>query len=289
MHSVIEINGGIGKSIMASAVISGIKNKYPERTVLVITAYPEVFYNNPDVYRVFRFGHISYFHEEYIKDKDVLFFCDEPYRSNGYMKKDTHLIKAWSDVLNIESEINPKMYLTSLEERVVMNNTNFPKPLMIFQPFGGAQSQKNRYSWNRDIPVRQSQELANHFSKTYHVVQPIIDRHIKLENCEHVSMQLRELFVLIKNAKMVVGIDSFVQHARKAFGGISSVFWVTNSPKVFGYEENNNILPSKEIKDSNSFNGYLERYDFTGTKTYDYPFEDDNIFDISSALDTIFK
>jgi ADP-heptose:LPS heptosyltransferase len=283
MYSIIEINGGIGKSVMASAVIAGIKKKYPERNVLVITAYPEVFYNNPNVHRVFKFGTGSYFYEESIKDKDVLFFCDEPYRSNGYMRKDRHLITAWSEILGVESEIEPKIYLKTLEENVVKNNSNFNKPLMIFQPFGGASNQKHRYSWNRDIPVRQAQELANSLSKRYHILQPVIDRHIKLENCEHVSLDLRELFVYIKYADMVVGIDSFVQHARKALGGKSVVFWVTNTPTVFGYEENVNILPSQELKETN-ISSYLEKYDFTGSRTYDYPFDDDNIFDIQAII-----
>jgi hypothetical protein len=284
MYSIIEINGGIGKSIMATAVIDGIKNKYPDRNILVVTSYPEVFYNNPNVYRVFKFGEVTYFYEEYIKDKDVIFFCDEPYKSNGYLNKDRHLIKAWSELINVECDIKPKIYLKPLEENVVLNKSNFNKPIMIFQPFGGANNQKHRYSWNRDIPVRQAQEIANFFSKTYHILQPVIDRHIKLENCEHVSLGLRELFVYIKHAEIVVGIDSFAQHARKSFGGTSFVFWVTNSPVVFGYEENINITPSQEINQTGNTGAYLEKYDFTGSKVYDYPFQDDNIFDIQSFI-----
>jgi len=286
MFSIIEINGGIGKSIMASAVIHGIKKKYPDRNILVITAYPAVFLNNPDVYRVFKHGSVSYFYEEYIHGKDVMFFCDEPYRSNGYMRKEKHLISSWGDILGVETEITPKIYLNTLEENVVKVTTN--KPVLIFQPFGGAPEQKNNYSWNRDIPIRQAQNLANYLAEKYHVIQPHVDRQVKLDNCQHVNIPLRELFVLIKKAQVVIGIDSFVQHARKALGGTAYVFWITNTPKVFGYEQHINILPKKELAVNNTVDGYLDRYDFTGGKTYDYPFTDDNVFDMKEFIGKYF-
>jgi len=115
MYSIIEISGGIGKNIMATAVISGIKKTHPDREIIVITAYPGVFLNNPEVHRVFPFGKCPYFYEDYVKDKDVLFFCDEPYRSNGYLNQNQHLIKAWGDMLGIECDITPKLYLNARE------------------------------------------------------------------------------------------------------------------------------------------------------------------------------
>jgi hypothetical protein len=290
MYSIIEVNGGIGKSIMATAIIAGIKKKHSERKLLVVTAYPMVFLNNPNVYRVFSHGSCPYFYDEYVKDKDVLFFCDEPYRSNSYMKKEKHLIESWGDILNVECEVDPKIYLNGLEETTILNKFKREKPVLVFQPFGGAPNQKNNYSWNRDIPIRQAQNLATFLSNKYHVIQPVVERQIKLEGCEHVTLSLRDLFVLIKHANVVVGIDSFVQHARKALGGDSMVFWVTNSPKVFGYENNINILPTQPFKETNvNIDGYLDRYDFTGSRTFDYPFEDDMVFDMKWIIDQHFN
>ena len=286
MYSIIEINGGIGKSIMGTAIVDGIKKKYPDREILVITGYPVVFLNNPKVFRVFRHGNCPYFYDEYVRDKDVMFFCDEPYRSQGYLAQKEHLIHSWGGILDVECEINPELYLTPVEEDIVLNRLKLNKPMMIFQPFGGPSNQG--HSWNRDIPVKQAQEIANRLSQFYHVIQPCVDNQLQLQNCEHVNMPLRELFVLIKHAEYVVGIDSVVQHARKAFGKTSTVCWVTNTPLVFGYEENKNIFPNKEKFLSNaSIDGYLNEYDFSGSRKHDFPFEDSNIFDVQEILETV--
>jgi hypothetical protein len=286
MYSIIEINGGIGKSIMATAVVAGIKKKYPDREVLVITGYPMVFLNNPNVFRVFRHGNCPYFYDEYVRDKDVIFFCDEPYRSKGYLNQEEHLIHSWGKILDVECEIKPELYLTPVEEDTVLGRMKLNKPLLIFQPFGGPTNQG--YSWNRDIPAQQAQEIANRLSQFYHVVQPCVENQLKLQNCEHVTVPLRELFVLVKHAECVVGIDSVVQHARKAFGKTSTVCWVTNKPLVFGYEENINIFPNKaKFLTNATIDGYLHEYDFSGSRKHDFPFKDSNIFDVQEILGSV--
>ena len=70
MNIVFQINGGIGKCVIATAVCEAIKKEYPESKLIVISGYPDVFLNNPNVDRAFAFGGFSYFYEEYIEDKE---------------------------------------------------------------------------------------------------------------------------------------------------------------------------------------------------------------------------
>ena len=74
---VFFLQGGIGKHIAGTAVAECIKNNYQERNLIVICPYPEVFLNNPFVYRSYRSHTSQYFHEDFIKDKDVIFLGNE--------------------------------------------------------------------------------------------------------------------------------------------------------------------------------------------------------------------
>ena len=67
---IFSVNGGIGKSITATAVCKAIKKKYPESKLIVVSGYDEVFLNNPNVHRSFNFNSLSYFYEEFIENKE---------------------------------------------------------------------------------------------------------------------------------------------------------------------------------------------------------------------------
>jgi hypothetical protein len=284
---IIEINGGIGKSILSTAVIRNIKLQYPEDNIIVITAYPEVFLNNPDIYRIFRFGSCPYFYNEYIKDKDVLFLCEEPYRSNGYLSQNKHLIESWCEVLNIKVQtLETRIYLNHRELMFSKNTIKHDKPIALFQPFGGAVNKNIPYSWNRDIPPSQAQEIVNILSKKYNVIQPVSGNQLKLKNCHHLTCNLRELFCHVYYSDRIISIDSCVQHAAKALNKHSTVCWITNKHKVFGYDSHYNVYPKKSsYKESQDIiDGYFLEHDFTGNRLYDFPFNDDNIFDINEVL-----
>ena len=82
------INGGHGKNIMATAVIEAIKKKYPERKIIVVTAWDGPFYGNKHVYRFYLFNNINnYFYDDYIKNKDTLVFQHDPYHETDYIFK----------------------------------------------------------------------------------------------------------------------------------------------------------------------------------------------------------
>ena len=73
---IFNIEGGIGKSIMATAVCEAIKKKYPNDNLIVLTSYPEVFICNPHIYRCYNHNQLSYFYNEYIEDGN---FCPDYY------------------------------------------------------------------------------------------------------------------------------------------------------------------------------------------------------------------
>ena len=71
MFSIFHIEGGIGKNILATAVVSSLKAADPERKIVVVSAWPQVWFNNPDVYQVFPFGQLANFYKIYIQNQNV--------------------------------------------------------------------------------------------------------------------------------------------------------------------------------------------------------------------------
>ena len=69
-YSLFHIEGGLGKHVAATAVAKCIKNNHPDRKLIVVCAYPEVYLNLRFVDRVYRIGNTPYFYNDYIKDKN---------------------------------------------------------------------------------------------------------------------------------------------------------------------------------------------------------------------------
>ena len=70
MYSIVHIEGGIGKNILATSVVSSLKKFDSERKIIIVSAWPQVWFNNPNVFQVFPFGQLANFYKNYIKDKD---------------------------------------------------------------------------------------------------------------------------------------------------------------------------------------------------------------------------
>jgi hypothetical protein len=286
-YITLEINGGIGKSILASAVCSVINSTYSDRKLLVVTAYPEVFLNNPTVYRVFKMGNTPYFFEDYVKDKDNIFVCAEPYKSNGYINQSEHIIESWCKCndLKYNGEL-PSLHITPRENQIIRANFKRSKPIMVFQPFGGAIEQPMKYSWNRDIPPQQADRIVDCLSDKYHIIQPIHNKQIRVRGAEPVIINFRELMVLVSLANEIIGIDSCIQHIAAAFKKSATVCWITNKPKVFGYDMHRNIFPSAKLVDGiHSIDGYFHQYDFSGNRLYDYPFSTEDVFSVTEIVE----
>jgi len=66
MYSIFHVEGGIGKNILATAVVSSLKASDPERNIIVVTAWPQVWFNNPDVFQIYPFGQQANFYKNFI-------------------------------------------------------------------------------------------------------------------------------------------------------------------------------------------------------------------------------
>lgn len=262
-YIIFHIEGGVGKNVIATAVIRAINKFYPDRKIIIITAYPEIWELNPRVWRIYQFGQTQYFYNDFIEGKDTIVLSHDPYRETNAIYRKKHLSEIWCQMYNIPFDgEKPELYFTQLEGDFVQQLLNKTKPIFLINAFGGAPNQRNKYSWARDIPPALAQEIVNEAQKDYRVIQVRREDQMALNNCEYLSLSTRELAVSLLYSDKRLLIDSFLQHAAAALNLKSTVLWVGNSPNVFGYELHDNI--SSEFEEASLKNSLYEPYDIMG-------------------------
>lgn len=295
-YSIFHLQGGIGKHIAATAVARAIKNNHPDRKLIVVCAYPDIFINLPYVERVFTLGNTSYFYQEYVQDKDSILFHHEPYYTTNHIHKRKKLIENWCEMYGLKySGETPDLKFNKLQYDLSKKFWERKKPIMLLHTNGGVMTTDAKpYAWTRDMPVDIGQELVDHYKKDYHIYQITKLNSSKLNGAEHIyatqqqSLSLMELFSIILHSKKRILIDSCMQHAAAAMKRKSTVLWNGTSPKVFGYDMHDNICT--DIPYNFKLPGsYLFDFDFNGNEI-EYPFTDDvKLFDINKIIDSVNK
>jgi hypothetical protein len=292
-YIVFRVRGGLGKNVMASAVCRAISKNYSQKKLVVISTYPEVFLNNPSVYRVYGEHSSPYFYDLYIKDKNTTVFALEPYESGGFLLEKEHLIESWCKIFGItyDSEL-PEVFLTQREISFLNNHflSNFKKPIVVFQPFGGPHNQDFQYNWNRDIPVSQAQKIVSELSKDFAVIQVGHKGQIFLDGAIPFIGSNRDLFSLISLSSKRVLIDSSCQHIAAALRLPSTVCWISNSPKVLGYNLHTNIhaIPAN-AESIHRIDSLFQPENWTGTFNHYYPYKDDSVFDVNKIIESVYN
>jgi hypothetical protein len=290
-YVVWHIEGGLGKNVAATALISSVKEKYKDRKLILVVSYPEIFLNHPDIHRVYRVGMTSYFYDDYIKDKDTIVFKHEPYFQSDHIMKKKHLIENWCDLLDIKYEKQKPSLYPNMIQRDVMYNWRRNKPTLILHTNGGPLQQNTLYSWTRDMPYGVAQAIVDRYSEKYHIIQVGRDPGHAVVGAEFVNalMTNHELFSMLLLSEKRVLIDSSLQHAAAAYNLPSTVLWVGTSPKNFGYEMHSNVVANPPKNDIKMIDSYLFDYSFDGV-SYECPYMDaSEMFDLNDIFKSIDK
>jgi hypothetical protein len=263
-YAILHIEGGIGKNVMATAVVRAINKEHPDRKIIVLTAHPDIWTNNLRVHKSILFGTAAYFYTDYIMDKDTIVFAQEPYRHTDYIYRKKHLTQIWCDLCGVKWDGDlPELYFTKLEQDFCsMMIQKDDRPIFLVNAFGGSPDQAHKYSWARDIPPYLAQEIVREASKTHRVIQIRREDQISLDCTESYTANVRQTMLILTLSDKRLLIDSLMQHAAAALGLKSTVLWSANNPKVFGYELHDNILSSFEPGEIK--NSIYEPYDITG-------------------------
>ena len=287
---ILHSEGGHGKQVAATAVCRAIKKKYPDRKLIVVTAWDGPFFYNPDVWRFYTFGQMQYFFDDYIKE-DTIILRQEVYHSEDHILQRKHLVESWLGMYGIKPDgVKPKIILNPRELEIARDKIKPDnRPIMLLQTHGGnAGAQYSKKSWFRDMPIEIAQKLVNYFSKSYRILHLRTPDQPALAGTELLNLPFRELYAVFPLSQKRLFIDSFAQHVATALDLQSTVVWIGNKPEVFGYEENINIMPNTEqVRELNKFS-YLDQFDISG-QIQQFPFDTINMLDINKIIEGVNK
>ena len=289
MNIIFQIEGGLGKSIMATAMVKVIKNHYKDSTLIVVTAYPDVFLNNPQIDKVKNVDNLQGLYLEYIKGKECKVFASEPYRDSDFiLESPIPLLKTWCKIFDLTyNNEQPELFLTNPEIDYFTPFYKTEKPILAIQTNGGPVEQSYNYSWTRDIPESNVLDIINYFKKDYTIV------HIKRENQKtypdtlHALDNHRSIAILLQISKKRLLIDSFSQHLSAALNLKSTVCWITTKPEIFGYKLHDNIKSEIFTKEPILDNATYNPFALT-EEIHSIPYNDlSEIFDTQKIISSI--
>jgi hypothetical protein len=288
MNIIFSINGGAGKVVMATAVCKAIKKKHPNDQLIVISGYPELLINNPNVDKSFNFNGLSYFYQDYIENKEIKAIVHDPYVETNFLYQKTHLIQVWCEMNDIpyNGEL-PEIFLTKREIDHYQSNLKADKPIFLLQTNGGSDANL-KYSWARDMPSATIIDIVNYYKNDYIIAHVRREDQAGYEGTVPMTASFRELIALSLISQKRLLIDSFIQHACAAYNLPSVVLWIANSPKVFGYDVHTNIIANPSTNKPDIRNAFLTKFNIGG-EPFEFPYNDEreifNSEDIIKALE----
>ncbi len=295
-YSIFQIQGGLGKHIAATAVAQAIKNNYPDRELITVCAWPELWTSLPFVHRVYPLGNTQYFYETYVEGKDSLIFANEPYFTTSHVNKTLPLVESWCNMYGVKYNGEQPMLRINPEQRRAIKNFYEPKleerPLLLLQTHGGLFTNEKPYCWSRDMPLDIAQKVVKHFKKTHFVMQITRPNSPRLDSAFVRSEQLSntELVGILELTSKRLLIDSSLQHAAAAFQLPSTVLWNATSSVIFGHKLHDNIQ-AKEKPTKSLPGSYLFDYQFDGNEN-EFPYEESDLkdlFDIDRIISSLEK
>lgn len=287
-HIIFNINGGIGKCVAATAVCSAIKKKYPHYDLIVVSGYPDVFVNNPNVKKTLAFGQTPYFHSDYIESHDVKIFAHDPYQTTDYIKRTKHLIHIWCDLygLDYDNEM-PEIFLTKREIDFFQKQVNLRLPMFLIQTNGGGDVNK-KYSWARDIPYNVVVSVIEKYKDQYDFVHVKRDDQISYPNTIPLTGTFRQVMAVSMLSEKRLVMDSFLQHGLAALNMPATALWIVNSPKVFGYDIHTHVLANPFTVVPELRNSYFEKFSIGGDEV-EFPYRNESeifsVYDVISAIE----
>jgi ADP-heptose:LPS heptosyltransferase len=261
MNVIFNIEGGIGKSIMATAVLKAIKKQYKKANIIVVTGYPDVFIANPNVNKVLKFDQLSGMYEQNIMNKECKVFVSDPYHTSDFITESKHLIQIWCEMFGLQYDGEmPELFLLKAEKEYFEPFYRLDKPILAIQPNGGAVNQPLKYSWTRDIPAPIVEEVIECYKNDYAILHIKREDQLIYPNTLQALDSFRSIMVALSLSQKRLLIDSSAMHIATALNLPSTVAWIGTNPKVFGYDMHKNIVANEPTRQVDLNHSNYQKY-----------------------------
>lgn len=242
------VEGGIGKHVAFTALTESLAQKAGE-PIQMLSAYPEVFANNPHVGLSLDMNTTS-FHDERVVNSAEIFYR-EPYKSN-FVKGKEHILESYSNLYGIEynpNQIKPSLYLDYQEKHVnqwlMQNGIQNDADLFAVQ-FTGSQSpvgfnpQMGYQGANmeKNYPHYLAQGVINYLKQKYPncvILDCTLPNEPGYWNTLKCPIPWQQLPSLLKKCKGWIGIDSCIMHMSVATRTPGVCLWGNTRWTQFGY------------------------------------------------------
>jgi len=248
-YLIVSIAGGIGKVISSTAAIRCLKKAYPDKKIIVLSGWPEVFDLNPHVYRTFRFNEYRHMYDDYAKSSTLL--MDNPYHFDSYRHENKHIVETYCEAWGVEFDGDhlPELYLdeellTIANKKIFDIRNQAPNlPIIVTQYVGRLQKDETSGTF-----LPSGRECLPLFSVIMNKIcqrcvllvmkdadQPVINvPHNTLVTKNQIHF--RHWMATMAFADGFLGIDSCGHHMAAAFKKPSIVLWGRTNYKNLGYE-----------------------------------------------------
>lgn len=250
-YIIFECLLDLAKNILATAVVSSIKKAYPDHKIIVVTSTPEVWLHNPDIFRFYAAGKLSYFYDEYVKDKETIVMRHNPLNTDDFLHKRKHLIEIWCDLCGVPYDGSmPHLHFTWREKEAVTKLTASEKPLFFIQTHANL--------WPTDLPLPIAEKVVNMMNeKGYACIHIRTEQQPALANTLSVRLDTRLLLYAISRGDKLLLIDSYALQAATAFNKSAVVVWIAHNPVISSYPIHKNIHANA----TGPFKDFIESYD----------------------------
>ena len=228
LYIIYRLGGAIGEQVCMTSAISKLK-KENDLKAIVISMYPEIFYNNPNVvlnvdYKKIPKGIklILFKTLQYLDRANIYLFSFKSSYENfeNHMRrtlKKEHLIQTnlyQVDILKNNNFYPNEIFFTDVEVKNFEKKFNLPPNYCVVQPQGRMDYTPNK-EWG--------------FSKYQSVITKLEDLNwvqVGMESDEKLSgvidltgkTTLRELFLVLRNSKLVLSNEGLINHVSSSFG-----------------------------------------------------------------------
>jgi len=259
---VVQVDGGIGRVICSLPALEQLSKK---RRVIVLTSFPEVFFNNPCIYKAYNLNR-EYLWDDVIKHGEFVY--PEPYFNHMYYNQKHHLIQSFNYILTGKagSVTTGSICLTHDEkvwasEFITTRRQEFEgKKIVLLQCFGsGAKIEDNKIcdSSYRSLPTEVVDKICENTNHLYINASHI---HMNYANVWQQDFTTRQLIALTAYCDFIVSVDSFLIHAAAVFNKKSVVFFGGTDLRNLGYPDNIIIKRQGYPKNyvPNRFSGFVD-------------------------------
>jgi len=231
---VVRIDWWLGRIIAMSWAITELAKK---RKVKVITSRPLVFWWNPYIESVHGLEDRRLY-EDVIKWND--YFELEPYTDPRFFNDGVNWLEIARDKLGLEKIAEPKLFLAEHEKYRNFLNGNSNK-IILYQPFGSTGWANGDKSY-RSLYIKDAQYIADGLRRKGYTLY-LVEREDqpRLAGCEAITTKDMRWVVSLADRYEVLGCDSCLHHASKAFGKKPVVIWAGTDWERYWYESSINL------------------------------------------------